>query len=201
MYGFLFSQTIEKRVGFYNDGSLGKIYIDTVRNLPYTNGKYFDGYGNFSSLADSINNMLTIVPVSKGGTGYATYDTSALASFGGGSGAAGDTIVFSTTALYGSFFNSSYDTLYITRIQVGLQGSSPSVLVKVWYNDSLNVTAGATALVTAGNTCTNTYTGTSITTFNNYKIPPGVWVWVATPTVTTKPTYFTLTLIGYKKRA
>ena len=114
--------------------------------------------------------------------------------------AAGDTAVFSTSAIYGSFFNSGYDTLYITRIQVGLQGTSPSVAVKVWYNDSLNVTAGGTALVTAGNTCTDIYTGTSITTFDNYKIPPGVWVWVATPTVTIKPTYFTLTLIGYKKR-
>ena len=141
-----------------------------------------------------------IVPVTNGGTGYSTYDTTALASFGGGSGAAGDTAVFSTSAIYGSFFNSGYDTLYITRIQVGLQGTSPSVAVKVWYNDSLNVTAGGTALVTAGNTCTNIYTGTSITTFDNYKIPPGMWVWVKTSTVTTKPTYFTLTLIGYKKR-
>lgn len=141
-----------------------------------------------------------IIPIANGGTGYSTYDTTALASFGGGSGAAGDTAVFSTSAIYGSFFNSGYDTLYITRIQVGLQGTSPSVAVKVWYNDSLNVTAGGTALVTAGNTCTDIYTGTSITTFDNYKIPPGVWVWVATPTVTTKPTYFTLTLIGYKKR-
>lgn len=141
-----------------------------------------------------------IIPIANGGTGYSTYDTTALASFGGGSGAAGDTAVFSTSAIYGSFFNSGYDTLYITRIQVGLQGTSPSVAVKVWYNDSLNVTAGGTALVTAGNTCTDIYTGTSITTFDNYKIPPGMWVWVKTSTVTTKPTYFTLTLIGYKKR-
>lgn len=141
-----------------------------------------------------------IIPIANGGTGYSTYDTTALASFGGGSGAAGDTAVFSTSAIYGSFFNSGYDTLYITRIQVGLQGTSPSVAVKVWYNDSLNVEAGGTALVTAGNTCTDTYTGTSITTFDNYKIPPGVWVWVKTSTVTTKPTYFSLTLIGYKKR-
>ena len=35
--------------------------------------------------------------------------------------------------------------------------------------------------------------------FITTKIPPGNWVWVKTSTLTTKPTYFSLSLIGYKK--
>lgn len=127
-------------------------------------------------------------------------DTISLASFGAGSVALSDTLAFTTSAIYGSFYNSGSDTLVITSAQVGLQGTSPSINTKIWFNDSLNVTAGATALVNAGNTCTNIYTGTTISSFDNTKIPPGNWVWVSTPTVTTKPTYFTLTLIGYKSR-
>ena len=128
------------------------------------------------------------------------YDTTALASFGAGSAAAGDTTAFSTSAIYGSFFNSGSDTLIITRMQIGLQGTSPNITLDVFWNDSLNVSAGATKLVTAGNTATNIYTGTSVTSFDNTKIPPGNWVWVKSSTVAVKPTYLTTTLIGYKKR-
>lgn len=128
------------------------------------------------------------------------YDTTALASFGAGSAAAGDTTAFSTLAIYGSFFNSGSDTLIITRMQIGLQGTSPNITLDVFWNDSLNVSAGATKLVTAGNTATNIYTGTSVTSFDNTKIPPGNWVWVKSSTVAVKPTYLTTTLIGYKKR-
>lgn len=81
-----------------------------------------------------------------------------------------------------------------------LQGTSPSVTYKVFYNDSLNVEAGATALVTAGNNLISRPQGTTVTTFDNNKIPPNVWVWVKTSTVTTKPTYFSLSLIGYRKK-
>lgn len=128
------------------------------------------------------------------------YDTTALASFGGGGGQAGDTIAFSTSTIYGSFYNSGSDTLIITSAQVVLQGTSPSVLVNLYWNDSLNVTAGATKMVAAGNTITNTATGTAITSLSNTKIPPGNWVWLKTDTVTTKPTYLSFTLLGYKKR-
>jgi len=127
-------------------------------------------------------------------------DTCALASFAGGGANAGDTTAFTTSTIYGSFFNSLSDTLVITNLRIGLQGTSPSVGVTVYWNDSLAVTAGATKLVNAGSTATNIYTGTSVTSFDNTKIPPGVWVWVQTTAVTTKPTYMTATLIGYKKR-
>ncbi|CAB4130752.1 hypothetical protein UFOVP129_21 [uncultured Caudovirales phage] len=128
-------------------------------------------------------------------------DVIPLASFGAGSAAAGDTSAFSTTAVYGSFYNSGTDTLIITKIQAGVQGTSASVLATVWVNDSLLVeTTGGFKLVTAGSTISSLYGLTSVTSFDNTKIPPNTWVWVKTPTVTTKPTYFTLTLIGYKKR-
>ncbi len=126
-------------------------------------------------------------------------DTIALASFGAGGSNAGDTTSFTTSTIYGSFYNDGSDTLVITSIRAVLQGSSPSLVPTVYYNDSINVTAGATKLVNSPSALTNTAVGVSSTP-DNKKIPPGVWVWVKTETVTTKPTYFSLTLIGYKKR-
>ena len=127
-------------------------------------------------------------------------DTVTLASFGAGGAQAGDTTAFSTSTIYGSFYNDGTDTLVITSMRGILQGTSPSVTYDVYYNDSLNVTAGASKLVTAGTALTNTATGAAVTSFDNTKIPPGVWVWVKTTTVTTKPTYFSLSLVGYKSR-
>lgn len=131
-------------------------------------------------------------------TGEFTYaDTTAGNSvnlvFGGGSGASADTAVFTTSAIYGSFYNES-DTLYVQSMRGVLQGSSPSVTYKVWYNTSVNDESGATALVTSGSSLTSTTSGTNVTSFNATKIPPGVWVWVKTSAVTTKPTYFSLTI-------
>lgn len=126
-------------------------------------------------------------------------DTISLASFGAGGGQAGDTTSFSTSTIYGSFYNDGSDTLIITSIRSVVQGTSASITPTVYYNDSLNVTAGATKLVNSPSALTNTAVGVSSTP-DNQKIPPGVWVWVKTETVTTKPTYFSLTLIGYKKR-
>ena len=118
--------------------------------------------------------------------------------FGAGSGADSDTTAFTTSAIYGSFYNDA-DTIVVTSMRSVLQGTSPDVTYKVWYNDSLNVEAGATALNTAGNQVTSTTTGTNVTSITNTKIPPGVWVWVKTSTVATKPKYFSLTLNGYRK--
>ena len=131
-------------------------------------------------------------------TGEFTYaDTTAGNSvnlvFGGGSGASADTAVFTTSAIYGSFYNES-DTLYVQSMRGVLQGSSPSVTYKVWYNTSVNNESGATALVTSGSSLTSTTSGTNVTSFNATSIPPGVWVWVKTSAVTTKPTYFSLTI-------
>ncbi len=125
-------------------------------------------------------------------------DTTPLATFTVGSAAAGDTAAFSTSTLAGSFYLSGTDTLFITSYTVALQGTSPSITPEVWFNDSLNVTAGGTLLAT-GSAITNTTTGTSVTATTN-KIPQGNFVFVRFSAVTTKPTYFTLTLFGYRIR-
>jgi hypothetical protein len=127
-------------------------------------------------------------------------DTIPMFVFGAGSGATGDTAAFSTSAIYGAFYNDFSDTIVVTSFRIGLQGTSPSINATIYFNDSLAVTAGATKIVNAGNTATNIYTGTSVTSLDNTKIPPGNWVWVQTGTVTTKPTFFILTLFGYKSR-
>jgi hypothetical protein len=143
-------------------------------------------------------------PYLRSNVAAATYqlqlDTVPLAVFGAGSGAAGDTAAFSTSAVYGSFYNAGSDTLIITQMRAGVLGTSPSITTEVYWNDSLNITAGATILVTGGTSVTGTIGATNVTSFTNNKIPPNVWVFVRTSAVATKPTYFTLTLLGYKKR-
>jgi hypothetical protein len=128
------------------------------------------------------------------------FDTIPLVSFGAGSGAAGDTSAFTTSAVYGSFYNDGSDTLIITQMRAGVLGTSPSITTEIYWNDSLNITAGATILVSGGTSVTGTIGATNVTSFTNNKIPPGVWVFCRTSAVATKPTYFTLTLLGYKKR-
>jgi len=125
-------------------------------------------------------------------------DTIPLAVFNVGSAAAGDTAAFSTSTLAGSFYLDGTDTMFITSYLVALQGTSASITPEVWFNDSLNVTAGGTRLAT-GSAITNLTTGTSVTATTN-KIPPGNFVFVRFSAVTTKPTYFTLTLFGYRIR-
>lgn len=144
-------------------------------------------------------------PYLRSNVAAATYqlilDTVPLAVFGAGSGAAGDTAAFSTSAVYGSFYNAGSDTLIITQMRAGVLGTSPSITTEVYWNDSLNVIGGgATLLVTSGTSVTGTIGATNVTSFTNNKIPPNVWVFVRTSAVATKPTYFTLTLLGYKKR-
>ena len=143
-------------------------------------------------------------PYLRSNVAAATYqlilDTIPLAAFGAGSGAAGDTAAFSASAVYGSFYNAGNDTLIITQMRAGVLGTSPSITTEVYWNDSLNITAGATILVTGGTSVTGTIGATNVISFTNNKIPPNVWVFVRTSAVASKPTYFTLTLLGYRKR-
>lgn len=177
----------------------GGLWLDSLAKYSKNMGSIYDD----RTLVDKryVDSSLSTV----GGGDMTIYtrqqDTLTLAAFGGGSGNAGDTVAFTTSTIYGSFYNYGSDTLIITKMQVGLQGTSANVDVQCYWNDSLNVIAGASVLLADENrNCTNIYTGTSLVSLINYKIPPGVWVWVKTPIVTTKPTYFSLSLIGYKKR-
>lgn len=127
-------------------------------------------------------------------------DTIPLAVFNMGSGASGDVSAFTTSAIAGSFYLDGTDTFYITSYRVALQGTSPSITPDVWFNDSLNVTgAWVTKLVNSPSAITNTTTGTSVSV-NNNKIPPGNFVFVRFSAVATAPTYFSLTLFGYRIR-
>lgn len=171
------------------------------------NGQYNDGQSFGKPIKDTARTLIAQSPlfIVSGGNSYVdtvkyVRDTSALFVFGGGGGNTADTATFNTSTIYGAFFNSLSDTLNITQLQVVLQGSSPSVTIRIYWNDSLNVTAGATALTASGTSVTNTTTGTTVTTFANNKIPPNVWVWCVTSAVTTKPTFMSATLIGYKKQ-
>jgi hypothetical protein len=158
------------------------------------------------TLTNKLNNQVLAYTASTGVWENKTlenilqFDTIPLAAFGAGSGAAGDTLAFSTSAVYGSFYNAGNDTLIITQMRAGVLGTSPSITTEVYWNDSLNITAGATILVTGGTSVTGTIGATNVTSFTNNKIPPNVWVFVRTSAVATKPTYFTLTLLGYRKR-
>lgn len=201
----------------------GTIVLDTSSSVVLSRQRAANTYPTITTFLDSVNNRYSQILALADSTGFQLVkpnglrdtvlfsaddltiytrqqDTISLASFGGGSGAAGDTTTFSTSAIYGSFYNSGSDTLIITSFQIGLQGTSPSITTEVFYNDSLNISAGATKLVNAGSAVTGIYGLTTVLSLDNTKIPPGNWVWVKTSAVTTKPTYFTLTLIGYKKR-
>jgi len=104
------------------------------------------------------------------------------------------------TGFYGSFYNGGSDTLVVTEMRAVLQGSSPSVTVDVQWHATFN-SGSATDLNTTAPTITSTTTGDSDTSFDNSQIPPGVWVWMETPTINTAATYISVTLCGYRKNA
>jgi hypothetical protein len=132
-------------------------------------------------------------------------DTSAIFAFGGGGGNAGDTTAFTTSTIYGSFFNKGTDTLYVTSLYcvmrhgIGLD----TIDVQVLWDDTLG-TANATKLNTAAfpvNSVGGILNGVEDASFANSKIPPGNWVWCTTPTGITagrKPTYLSATISGYR---
>jgi hypothetical protein len=104
------------------------------------------------------------------------------------------------TGFYGSFYNGGSDTLVVTEMRAVLQGTTPSVTVDVQWHATFN-SGSATDLNTTAPTITSTTTGDSDTTFDNSEIPPGVWVWMETPTINTAATYISVTLCGYRKNA
>jgi hypothetical protein len=159
------------------------------------------GASDTVSLSNRINLKLNIADTAAMLAPFTRQkDTIPMFVFGAGSATAGDTAAFSTSAIYGSFYNDFSDTIVLTSFRIGLQGTSPSINTTIYFNDSLGITAGATRIVNAGTTATNIFTGTNVTSLDNTKIPPGNWVWVQTGTLTTKPTFFILTLFGYKSR-
>lgn len=127
------------------------------------------------------------------------WDTCTLATFGAGARLPGDTAAFTDSTLYGSFFEPN-DTLVITKLIIVMQGTSDTLDIKIAFNDTINV--DGTKLKNTATPCNNNYTGTVVTSFDNNKIPPGNWVWCKSPAVVPgrRPTYLSVSLIGYKSR-
>jgi hypothetical protein len=107
---------------------------------------------------------------------------------------------FNTSFIYGSFYQGGSDTLVVTEMMACLQGTTPSLTVDIEWHATLG-SGSATGLNTTPPTITSVTTGDSDTTFDNAEIPPGVFVWLKTPTVTTAPTFMTVTLLGYRKNS
>lgn len=127
-------------------------------------------------------------------------DTSAIFVFGGGGGNAGDTAAFTTSTIYGSFFNEGSDTLAITSLRVVMLGDATDTLsVDILWDVNLN--DGTPTELNSDPFPVNSFTtGDEDTSFAAYKIPPDSWVWCETPGVVAgrKPTYFNAQISGYK---
>jgi hypothetical protein len=127
-------------------------------------------------------------------------DTIPLFVFGGGGGQAGDTVVFSTSTIYGSFYNAGSDSLRITELRVIMLGDVTDTLsVDILWDVNLN--DGTPTELNADPLPVNSFTtGDTDTSFGTAKIPPGVWVWCETPGVVAgrKPIYFNAQISGYK---
>ncbi len=172
-----------KRQGYGGGGGGGPFYDSTLMC-------------SVQRLKDSLNQLRSEIPTNV----VYRSDIYPITTFGGGANAGTDTAAMNINLIYGSFFTGSgLDSLRISQMMIGLKGTSPNITVTIYWNDSLGVkSSDAKKLVNAGSAATNIYTGTSVTSFDNDKIPPGVWVWAEITAITTKPNYLTITLSGYR---
>lgn len=152
------------------------------------------------STDNSINIQKTITDTTIDYNISIAYDTTALYTFGAGAGNAGDTAAISTTSIYGSVFLTGSDTIIVTKVCIVMQGTSDTLTLNIEWNDSLNVPG--TKLTASAMPANNNFTGNTITSFSNNKIPPNNYIWCKSPAVIAgrKPTYLSVTIIGYKKK-
>lgn len=124
--------------------------------------------------------------------------------FLGGGGNAGDTTMFTTSTVYGSY--RVHDTTIITSINaVMIAGTTPlgtdTLGIQIYFNDSINVTTGGSVrLLNAATLGINSVTtGTVDASFANNTIYPGERVFMKSPGVVTgrKPIYVECTIYGY----
>jgi hypothetical protein len=196
--GFVGNITLKNNFGVQKaEYKIGSIVVnkgsgDNINGFPDTSGTLAVGATlNNTTIMAGANGIVNLPNLRR------DIDTVPLATFTVGAGFASDTAAFQTSTIGGSFYVDGTDTLFITSYRVVMQGSSPSLIPQVYFNDTINVVG--TALVTSPSAITNTTTGASVSVDNN-NIAPGNWVWLKFTTVTTKPTYFSLTLFGYRKR-
>ena len=188
-------------VTFYTNG-------DGSYNLPAGGGNLTimsEVQGWISDTADVVRGeMLTEADLRK----YDS-DTTTLFVFGAGSGGAeADTALFTTSNIYGSFYNAGSDTLIITSLRaVMIAGTTPlgtdTLAIQVYWNDTINVTTGNSFVVLNTNPLgiNSTTTGTVDSSFDNSAIPPNVWVFCKSPGVVTgrKPKALVVQLTGFKR--
>ncbi|MCK5137953.1 MAG: hypothetical protein KAR19_19355 [Bacteroidales bacterium] len=181
----------------YMNSSDEHIYFrSSTTTYDLTTGDSFDS--TYSHLRiDSLRTEIEDT-VSLGDVAVILTDTIPLFVFGGGGGNAGDTASFSTSTIYGSFYNAEKDTLVITEMIAVCQGNSPDITVDVEWHASL-LDGSATGLNSVPPSITSITEGDSDVSFDYTDIPPGVWVWMKTPTIDTKPTYLSVTILGHKK--
>jgi hypothetical protein len=172
--------------------SLNAIRAASVQGLSLADSNVYDGgYATTKFVDDAVTTAAARM----------NADTVTLYTWNIGIGAAGDTAAFRTftthSYTYGSFFNAGSDTLVITQL-LGKVNSGGSVAIQVSWH-ATDESGSATNLNTSAFTVTSSTTGNSDTAFDNAEIPPGVWVWLTTPTVTTQPRKLRVSLIGYKR--
>ena len=116
-----------------------------------------------------------------------------------GVGAAGDTACFRNSVhhdyVYGGFKWEGSDTLVVTKL-IGVVNSGGDVTIQVSW-DANYLDATPTNLNTSAPQITSSTAGDADTSFDNAEIPPGVWVWLTTPAVTTQPTRLSVSVIGH----
>jgi hypothetical protein len=185
---------------------------DTLSTKAYARSVGGSGGVAIGDVRDEIADSLNVLRPLKANTTAVRMlaDTIPFFVFGAGGGNAGDTTLFTTTTIYGAFYNKGSDTLRVTELRcvMGHGLGLDTLDIQVWWNDTLNVETGAstvklnTAALPIGRP-SGTTTGTTDTSFANSKIPPGVWVWCKTPYVPAaslkrKPVYLNVQLSGYK---
>lgn len=159
-------------------------------------------------IADSLNVLRDDI-LSENDLRKFDSDTIPLFTFGAGSGGLeSDTALFTTSNIYGAFYNTGSDTLIVTNLRaVMIAGTTPlgtdTLSIQVYWNDTINVTLGNSFTVLNTNPLgiTSTTVGTIDTSFDNNAIPPGRWVWCKTPGVVTgrKPKALIVQLSGFKR--
>lgn len=126
-------------------------------------------------------------------------DTVMLYSAQIGIGMATDTALFRQSYKYPSFKVDGTDTLVITKIIGTVQGSSPDVDVKLYF-DANQYDATPTEVNSTALTVTSTTTGSETTTIANPKIPPGTHLWMGLTETTAQPTVLSVQAYGYRAK-
>lgn len=183
------------------------VAVDGVRladSVNYPNGymSRFDGVTGLASKLSTSDTSDMLAPYfTESEIRKADSDTIPLFIFGGGGGQSGDTAVFSTSSIYGSFYNEGSDTLVITSLRVIMLGDATDTLsVDILWD--VNLDDGTPTELNTDPFPVNSFTtGDEDTSFDGNNIPPGYWVWCETPGVVTgrKPRYFIAQISGFKR--